>query len=177
MSRYVSFASSGTCLSYVSEFIAKMESASNPLPHSFLVKSLLDFTAGLDSDLLLCPVRALRVYLLRTSSVANRPRHLFVSPRSPSRSMSKNGISYFLREVIHEMGASREVGIPVCAHSIKGISTSTAFHKNWSVASVLAAVSWGFNSVFAAFYLRDLHFEFEGLRSLGPFLAAGEQID
>ena len=90
--------------------------------------------------------------------------------------MSKNGISYFLREVIHEAGASRKVGVPVRAHSIRGISTSTAFHKNWSVASVLAVASWCSNSVFAAFYLRDLHFEFEGLRCLGPFVAAGEQI-
>ena len=73
--------------------------------------------------------------------MVNRPRRLFVSPRSPSCSMSKNGISYFLREVIHEAGASRELDVPVLAHSIKGISTSAAFHKNWSVASVLDATS------------------------------------
>ena len=87
-----------------------------------------------------------------------------------------NGISYFLKEVIHEAGASREVGLPVHAHSVRGISTSTTFYKNWSVPSVLAAAFWHSHSVFAAFYLRDLHFEFEGLRSLGPFVAAGEQI-
>ena len=92
---------------------------------------------------MLCPVRALRIYLSRTTSVANHPRNLFVSPRSPSRCMSKNGISYFLCEVIHEAGASREVGVPVRAHSIRGISTSTTFHKNWSVSSVLAAATGG----------------------------------
>ena len=140
------------------------------------MKSLSDFAAGFPDDLLLCPVRALWLYLQRTSAVPNRPRHLFVSPRSPSRSMSKNGISYFVREVIHEAGASREVGVPVRTHSIRGISTSTAFYKNWSVSSVLTAASWRSNSVFAAFYLRDLHFEYESLRSLGPFMAAGEQI-
>ena len=108
--------------------------------------------------------------------MVNRPRHLFVSPRTPTRAMSKNGILYFLQEVIHEAGASREVGVPICAHSIRGITTSAAFHKNWSIASVLDAASWLSKSVFASFYLKDLQFEYEGIRSFGPFVAAGEQI-
>ena len=55
----------------------KTESALHPLPRSFLVKSLTDFAAGLDQELLLCPVRALREYLQRTSAVVNRPHRLF----------------------------------------------------------------------------------------------------
>ena len=74
ISRYVSFASSGACLAYVPEFLAKTESASHPPPRSFLVKSLSDFAAGLDQNLLLCPVRALREYIRSTSSVVSRPR-------------------------------------------------------------------------------------------------------
>ena len=175
VSRYVSFVASDACLSYVPQFLFKTESSSNPLPRSFLVKSLPDFATGLGQDLLLCSIRALHIYLCQTSA-ANHSRHLFVSPLSPSCSLSKNGLSYFLREVSHEAGASREVGVPVHTHSIRGISTSTAFHKNWSVSSILAAATWRSNSVFAAFYLKDLHFDFEGLRSLGPFMVAGEQI-
>ena len=51
----------------------------------------MDFAAGLDQDLLLCRVRDLCEYLRRTSAVVNRPRRLLVSPRTPSRAMSKNG--------------------------------------------------------------------------------------
>ena len=80
LSRYVCF-SSGACLAYVPEFVAKTESAVNPLPPSFVIQSLSDFAAGLDEELLLCPVCALREYLNRTASVVNRPRCLFVSPR------------------------------------------------------------------------------------------------
>ena len=69
-SRVVSFSSSGACLTYVPEFVAKTESALNPLPSSFMVQSLDDFVAGLDEELLLCPVRALRKYLKRPSSPA-----------------------------------------------------------------------------------------------------------
>ena len=50
------------------------------------------------------------------------------------------------------------------------------FKKNWSIASVLDAASWRSNSVFASFYLRDLQFEYKSIRSLGPLVAAGEQI-
>ena len=128
--------------------MAKSESLSRSIPRSFLVKSLSDFAAGLDDDLLLCPVRALRIYLDRTLSLAQSRRRLFVSPRCPTRAMSKNAVSFFLREVIHGAEASHpEVG-SVCAHDISGVSTSVAFHRNWSVSVVLDAATWSSSSVF-----------------------------
>ena len=176
LSRSVSFVRADASLSYVPEFMAKTESLSNPISRSFLVKSLSDFAAGLDEELLLCPVCALRIYLDRTASFSPLPHRLFVSPRRPSRALSKNAVSFFLREVIHEAVAGRpEVG-PVRAHSIRGVSTSAAFHRNWSVASVLESATWRSYSVFVSFYLRDLQHEFEGLRSLGLFVAAGSRI-
>ena len=78
------------------------------LPRSFSVQSLGDFAAGLPEDLLLYPVRSLREYVTRTCRFVNRPRRLFVSPRCPSRAISKNAISYFLREVIVHSGSSFE---------------------------------------------------------------------
>ena len=118
----------------------------------------------------------LRKYLNRTTSFVNRPRRLFVSCRAPSRAMPKNGISYLLREVIVESGASTEEVSTVKAHSIRGIATSSAFFKDSSISSVFDAASWKSNSVFTSFHFKDLHFVYEGLRSLSPFVAAGEQI-
>ena len=176
LSRLVSFFRADACVSYVPEFVAKTESLSNPIPRSFLVKSLSDFAAGLHEELLLCPVRALRIYLDRTASFSPLPRRLFLSPRRPTRVLSKNAVSFFLREVIHEAEAGRpEVG-PVRAHSNRGVSTSAAFHRNWSVASVLESTMWRSNSVFVSFYLCGLQHEFDGIRSLGPFVAAGSPI-
>ena len=132
---------------------------------------------GLEDDLLLCPVRAPRIYLDRTLSLALIRRRLFVSPSCPTRALSKNAVSFFLREVIHGAEATRpEVGA-VRAHDVCGVSTSVAFHRNWSVSSVLDAATWSFGSVFTSFYLRDLQYEFQGLRSLGPFVAAGMRIE
>ena len=178
LSRLVSFFGDDACLSYVPEFVAKSELLSRSIPRSFLLKSLSGFAAGLEDDLLLCPVRALRIYLDRTLSLAPYCRRLFVSPSCPTRALSKNAVSFFLREVIHGAEASRpEVGT-VCAHDIRGVSTSVAFHRNWSVSSVLDAATWNSSSVFTSFfYLRDLRYEFQGLRSLGPFVAAGTRIE
>ena len=176
LSPTVSFVQSDACLSYVPEFVAKTESLSNPLPCSFLVRSLSDFIVGLEEDLLLCPVRSLRVYLQRTASFSPRRCRLFVSPRRPSHSFSNNVVSLFLREVIFEADAARsEVGY-VRVHSIRGVSTSAAFHSNWSVSSVLESATWHSNSVFTLFYLLDIQHESDELRSLGPFVAAGERI-
>ena len=97
LSRTVAFSSSAAAVAYVPEFLAKTESALRSLPRSFDIPSLSDFAAGLPEEMLLCPVRSLSEYIARTSSVSNRPCRLFVSPRNPSRAMSKNGISFFLR--------------------------------------------------------------------------------
>ena len=107
---------------------------------------------------------------MRTSRVVNRPQGLFVPSRCPSRAMSKNGISFLLREVIVNSGASsRDVAAPR-AHSIYGIATSSVFFRNCSLFSVLEATSCRSNTVFTSFYLKGVHDIFEGVRSLGLWL-------
>ena len=175
LSYIVTFVQGDACLSYVPQFVAKSESLTCSIPRSFLVKSLSDFAAGLD-DLLLCPVRALRIYLDRTASLTPLRHRLFVSPRYPSRSVSKNAISFFLRDVISSAGASRpEVG-RLRAHDVRSVSTSIAFHSNWSVSAVLDSATWSSSSVFSSFYLRDLQHKYDGILSLGPFVAVGTRI-
>ena len=82
LSSIVTFVGGDACLSYIPQFVAKSESLTRSIPRSFLVKSLADFAAGLDDDLLLCPVRAFRFYLHRTRSLSPLRHRLFVSPFS-----------------------------------------------------------------------------------------------
>ena len=100
----------------------------------------------------------------------------FVAPRCPSRAISKNALSFFLREVIQDSGAVLPSAGPVRAHSIHGVATSVSFLRNWAVSKVLEAATWKSNSVFASFYLYDISCVFEGLQSLGPFAAAGQVV-
>ena len=94
----VSFLGGDIFLSYLPEFRAKSESAVNPLSRYFRVRSLRDFVGDLPDKLLLCPVRALQIYLNRTSSLPPRLQSLFVSPCSPSCPLSRNALSFFLSQ-------------------------------------------------------------------------------
>ena len=80
---------------------------------------------------------------------------LLVAPHD----LSKNAVSFFLRGVISSAGASRpEVG-RLRNHDVRSVSTSVAFHHNWSVSPVLESATWSSSSVFSSFYLRDLQHE------------------
>ena len=139
-----------------------------------MVKSLSEFAGDFQEGSLLCPVRALRVYLDRTKMCRGMVPSLFLSPSFPKRAISKNAISFFLREVISDAGAVREVeGQSVKAHSIRGMATSVAFMRNWSISKVLEAATWKSTTVFSSFYFKDLVHELDELKSLGPFIAAG----
>ena len=71
-------------------------------------------------------------------------RGLSVSPRAPSRSLSKNVLSFFLRSVIRLSFPSSSPPPPSSsrAHSIRAVSTSAAFSRNVPLASILAAATW-----------------------------------
>ena len=117
LSRSVAFQGNDVSLSYLPEFVAKTESERNPLPWFFVVRFMEDFVGDLPEDRLLCPVRALCVYLKLTPSVSPRPQSLFVSPSCPMCSLSKNALSFFLRKVIVGSGAVMD-GSTQHGHSI-----------------------------------------------------------
>ena len=90
--------------------------------------------------------------------------------------MSTNGVSYFLREVIVRSSSSSDYIAPPRALSIRGVATSSAFFQSWSLQKMLESASWRSDTVFTSFYLKDVQYLCEGVRSLGPYIAAGEQI-
>ena len=173
LSAQVSSSSDDLFLSYLPEFRAKNESSVRSLPHSFPVRSLRDFVGSLPEEMLLCPVRALMVYLSRTASLPSRPRSLFVSPRAP-RSLSKNALSFFIRSVISEAYSSTGLSLSsshlphsstassssasrphssLRAHGVRGVAASWAFHRNVPLDSILQSATWSSASVFTCFFL------------------------
>ena len=78
-------------------FLAKIEAVSHPLPRSVIVQSLTDFVGDLP-ERVLCPVRAIRYLRRAVRSVEFTASTLFVSPSDPTRHMSKNAMSFFLRQ-------------------------------------------------------------------------------
>ena len=56
LSSIVTFVAGVACLSSIPQFVTESESLTRSIPRSFLVTSLADFAAGLNTDLLLCPI-------------------------------------------------------------------------------------------------------------------------
>ena len=196
LSSQVSSSGGDLFLSYLPEFRAKTETWVRPLPRSFPVRSLRNFVGSLPDELLLCPVRALRLYLFRTASLPSRPRSLFVSPRSPSRSLSKNALSFFIHEVIAEVYSSAGYSLPFApssssfsvssssssrprsslrAHGVCGVAASCSFHCNAPLASILESATWS-SPVFSPYYLSDVQFSSSSGYGLGPLVAAGSVV-
>ena len=167
-------------------FELSQESEARPLPRFFRVRSLADFVGALPNELLLCPVRALCCYLSRTSSLPSRPRSLFVSPLTPSCPLSKNTLSFFIRDVIAKsysttglspLSVSSSSAVSslssshpqssVRAHGVHGVTSSWAFLRNASLSSVLEVATWSSASVFTSFYLSDVRFSSSAGFALG----------
>ena len=161
-------------LHYDPFFLAKTESVSNPLPRSVIVQSLEDFVGDLP-ERVLCPVRAVRYLRRAARSPGFTPNRLFVSPSDPKRSMSKNAMSFFLRQLITESGAVSS-SVPPRAHDIRGIATSLNYYSNLSLSAISEAATWKSKRVFAIRYLKDMSATRSRLKDKGPLIAAGSTV-
>ena len=177
LSNKVVWQDSDLILSYLPEFIAKTETVSNPTTREFRLRSLTPLVGAEDEERLLCPVRAVHLYLQRTAFTP-RPRQLFLSVRDLKKPLSKAALSFFLRETIkmaHESLPEELCPLlKVRAHDIRGIATSLLLWKNKSISSILDAACWKTPSVFVDFYLKDFQRREGDVLALGPFVAAGD---
>ena len=125
---------------------AKTESAANPLPHSVIVPSLSDFAGDLP-ERVQCPVRAIKFLRKAAMSASYIPSRLFVSPRNLERAISKNAMSFYLRQLIVDSGAVSS-SRPPRAHDIRGIATSLNYYSN-SLFPTLCKLLRGSRTVFS----------------------------
>ena len=89
--------------------------------------------------------------------------------------MSKNAMSFFLRQLITESGAVSS-SVPPRAHDIRGIATSLNYYSNLSLSAINEAATWKSNRVFAMRYLKDMSATRSRLRDKGPLIAAGSAV-
>ena len=170
----VSFQGEDLVLYYDPFFRAKTESVINPLPRSVVVPSLSDFAGNLP-ERLHCPVRAIK-YLRKTARSASFiPSRLFVSPKNPKRSMSKNAMSFYLRQLIVDSGAVSSTR-PPRAHDIRGIATSLNYYSNLSLTSLMQVATWKSKRVFASRYLKEVSATQDNIQQFGPLVIAGDRL-
>ena len=144
----VSFQGEDLVLYYDPFFRAKTESVANPLPRSIIVPSLSDFAGDLP-ERVQCPVRAIKFLRKAARSASYIPSRLFVSPRNMERAMSKNAMSFYLRQLIVDSGAV-STSRPPRAHDIRDIATLLNYYNNLSLSNLMQVATWKSNRVFAS---------------------------
>ena len=113
---------------------------------------------GVGSELLLCPVRAVTIYLEKTDSL-NHSDRLLVRWASKRSDLFPQTISTWIRRVIRE--AYDHAGVPIppmrrACHEVRAIAASFAYMHNVSLTDLLETVGWTTASTFGTFYLRDV---------------------
>ena len=126
----------------LSGFRTKPQPSVRPLPRSFLLRPLQDFVGSLLAELLLCPFRALRLCFSHAAAFPSCPRSLFVSPRSPSLSLSLHSFSFFLCDVMAGALSSASRSLPSAPCS--SYSTVPSFSSSRPRASLSACGVRGF---------------------------------
>ena len=127
---------------------------------------------------LLCPVRAVRYYLDRTSIHRPHLRRLFLSVTRQKKEISKSTVSFWLCKVISR--AYQQAGVPTPgpprARETRSIAPSLLFTRNFSVEQVVRAGTWKRHTTFTRHYLRDVALTTGEVFSLGPIVAAQQIV-
>ncbi len=104
---------------------------------------------------LLCPVRALRIYVDRTQSFRTSEQ-LFVcfGGQQKGRAVSKQRLAHWIVETIVLAYQARRLPCPlgVRAHSTGCVASSWALARGASIADICKAVGWATPNTFARFY-------------------------
>ncbi len=104
---------------------------------------------------LLCPVRALCIYVDRTQSFRTSDQ-LFVcfGGQQKGRAVSKQRLAHWIVEAIVLAYQARRLPCPlgVRAHSTRGVASSWALARGASIADICKAAGWATPNTFARFY-------------------------
>ena len=161
---------------FVTGFVAKTQDPSSLAPRfeGFTVPALTNARKNRNGRLL-CPVRAVKVYLDRTAPHRPRCERLFVTAGRSKKEISKTTVSFWLRKTISRAYELSGTALPVPApraRETRGIAPSILFRKNFAVDQVLKAGTWRRHTTFTRHYLRDIAHKSLDTFHLGPVVAA-----
>ena len=125
----------------------------------------------------LCPVRALRYYLDRTTVLRGSRSLLFISCKKGHTSdIRPTTLSSWLRQTIllcYKQADQQALDlVQVKAHDIRAFAASKAFYGGVSVDQIMQACHWKAHNTFTNFYLKDLIWSDNNNMYLGPAVAA-----
>jgi len=145
---------------FLPEFRAKNDLSGSLLAVSLVeVKSLLSVVDPEDTDRFLCPVRALKCYLLRSASFRASKRQLFVSlNRFHKRGINRQTLARWIKAVVLLAYNKASLDPPgrVKAKETRAIASSLARARGISLQNLMTTAFWKRENTFLSYYLRDL---------------------
>ena len=116
---------------------------------------------SLQDDLVLCPVRALRIYLDRTRDIREGKARLFISySKFKSGDITKATIASWVTKLIrlcYDLSPNTPSGpFKIRAHDIQAVAASMAFLRSVPLKNVMESASWASHNTFTSFYFQDL---------------------
>jgi len=141
------------------KFMAKNESLKNPGKDIFLAK--FDRFTSIEEDKLLCPCRALRIYLKRVSELRKSSQLFQTYKKGAVQNASKRTIARWIVDTVKlAYGKASEADFKLArAHDTRALSTSWALFQGVQLQEVMNAAFWAAESTFTSFYLRDVFSE------------------
>ena len=127
---------------------------------------------SLKGDRSLCPVRALRYYLDKTSDLRQSKELVFVSfKKCFDKDISPATVSSWIKQTVilcYELSDQQVLSL----HQVKAFAASNAFQSGISLDQILSACHWKSHNTFTQFYLKDVAWADSELFHLGPVVAA-----
>ena len=169
-----------------SDFLAKNQT-SRSVTHQrrFKLKALVkpahkvNYPAGspeaaqYNKNKLLCPVRALRLYLARTAHRRSQSASLFVSLQPNRRKdITKQSIANWIRRTIklcYSLVGDNPLNLGrASVHEIRSLTSSLKFERNLSVDSIMQSCIWKSGNTFTRFYLKNVALMSQDMYKLPP---------
>lgn len=138
------------------QFLAKTQRLGKPWKPIFIPE--FNSFATDSRDLLLCPCRALKMYLKRTESSRGDEKCLFLTYKSDSQKpASKNSISRWIVSLVKFVYEhNSETLSHVRAHDTRRLATSWALFNGATLEEILQTAHWATENTFTSFYMRDV---------------------
>ena len=164
-------------------FIAKNQDLTiDSSPRQFEIPALYDFAGPDLPDRLLCPVRAMRMYLHKSKKLRTKEKKALFISHSPKKhgDITANTISNWIKNVIklaYKNAQDEDLTMAhVRAHEVRALAASVAFSSNLALRDINKACYWRGHSTFTSYYLRELAMSQDGVLILPNVIAASFKI-
>ena len=149
-------------------------------PDSIKIPKLSNFCAKNDSfSRLLCPIRAIKVYLKRTKILRKNRNRLFIPTRGDhdiNKSTISKWVKYTIKHAYKAISTNQIKPLKIRAHELRALSASWAYFNFIPLDEIIKAAVWSNSSIFASHYLRDFSSQTSNLHDIGPVVVAQKVV-